>query len=399
VAWTFNLRSSDVEYNPVVISYAVITPRDAEIFLRTEKITSAVRKQFDAAVRLLPYEDAAKAFRELGRRKSKVWVDGGTTNRWVTGLLKGCDLILDRTPVAVMKAKKNAAEIRGMKAAHVRDGVALVRFLHWLKRELPKSKVTELSAEAVLEGFRRRGRLFEGPSFRTIMGYRAHGAIIHYTSDKKTDVRLRNNGIFLIDSGGQYLDGTTDVTRTILLGGRPTKEQRERFTGVLQGHIRLARLRFPAGVRGMRLDTLARTPLWELGLDYNHGTGHGVGSFLSVHEGPQAISPTRCTGVPLEEGNILSNEPGYYKEGAYGIRIENLILVTKDPKLSKKRIPWFRFETITLCPIDTKPVNARLLSAEDKEWLNGYHARVRKILSPYLNQSERAWLARAVRPI
>ena len=285
-----------------------------------------------------------------------------------------------------------------MKAAHVRDGVAMVRFLRWLEREVPLGTVTELYAANKVDAFRAEGPLFRGPSFDTISGYLGDGAIIHYRVTTETDCALRPEGIYLVDSGGQYLDGTTDITRTVLLGKKATKEQKECFTRVLRGHIGLARVAFPAGTRGPRLDTLARIPLWEIGLDYNHGTGHGVGAYLGVHEGPQSIG-TREANAELEPGNILSNEPGYYEPGAYGIRIENLVLVTEDPVRTRPGKRWLRFETITLCPIDTRLVEPKLLSADEKKWLNDYHAAVRKALSPQLDAPERRWLAQATAPV
>ncbi|MFH1017227.1 MAG: aminopeptidase P family protein [Pseudomonadota bacterium] len=398
VAWTFNVRGSDVDYNPVVVGYGLITPRTAHLFLSPEKVPPEAKKKLGPFVQTLPYAEIEIALRQLARAKARVWVDGITANRWVVDRLRGATLITDRSPVAYMKARKNPTEIRGMKKAHVRDGVAMVRFLYWLAENVPSGSVTELSAETILENFRRQGEKFVGPSFRTISAYGEHGAIIHYEADQESNVPLHHWGIYLIDSGGQYLDGTTDITRTILLGGAPTREQTEQFTRVLQGHIRLAEARFPSGVRGLRLDTLARAPLWEGGLDYNHGTGHGVGAFLSVHEGPMSVGP-RCTGAPMEEGQILSNEPGYYKEGDYGIRIENTILAVRDKELSKGDKTWLRFETISFCPIERRLIDRRLLSEREKAWLNSYHARVERTLSPYLDSHERSWLHRACKKV
>jgi Xaa-Pro aminopeptidase len=285
-----------------------------------------------------------------------------------------------------------------MRAAHVRDGVAMVRFLSWFAGEVRKGGLTESSAAARLEEFRAEGEHFRGLSFETISGYAGHGAIIHYRVTKESDAPIRPEGIYLLDSGGQYADGTTDITRTILVGSKATREQKDRFTRVLKGHMALARARFPQGTSGIRLDALARLALWEAGLDYNHGTGHGVGAFLSVHEGPQNIG-TKSVTPPLEPGNILSNEPGYYVDGSYGLRLENLILVVEDPEFTTPGCRWLRFETLTLCPIDTGLVEPRLLAREERDWLNDYHRRVLRTLSPHLGPAEKAWLRRACAPV
>jgi Xaa-Pro aminopeptidase len=399
IAWTFNIRGRDVEYNPVVISYALITHKDATLFVDPRKVTTGVLSHLGRGVKVRKYESIEAALGTLSRRKARVWVDGATANSWVVELLKGARLSTRPSPVLRMKSAKNEVEIKGMKAAHIRDGVAMVRFLRWLFESVPEDGVTELSAAAKLEGFRSRGQHFRGLSFESISAYSAHGAVIHYSADEESNVPLKPKGIYLIDSGGQYLDGTTDITRTWLLGGRATPFQRHSYTRVLQGHIALARARFPRGTRGMRLDTLARMYLWEDGLDYNHGTGHGVGAYLNVHEGPQAISPTRCTGVPLEEGNVLSNEPGYYEPGKFGIRIENLVLVRKDEELSQEGESWYRFEDLTCCPLDTNLIELKLLSQTERRWINDYHAWVKKKLSKKLNKKDRRWLDRACRRI
>jgi len=286
-------------------------------------------------------------------------------------------------------------EIAGMRAAHVRDGVAMVRFMRWLEEAVPNGGVTEISAADELERLRSEGEHFQGLSFNTISGYAEHGAIIHYAADEESDVPLRAKGIYLLDSGGQYLDGTTDITRTVLLGKSASKEQRDRFTRVLKGHIDLALAVFPQGVSGIRLDTLARRSLWDAGLDYGHGTGHGVGAFLNVHEGPQSISVRGH--VPLEEGNILSNEPGYYAAGAYGIRIENLVVVGKAAVGNGK--PFFAFDTLTMCPIDTRLVEPGLLAPTERAWLDDYHATVYRTLAPHLAGADKRWLRRATRPV
>jgi Xaa-Pro aminopeptidase len=398
VAWLYNIRGGDVQYNPVAIGYAVVTMKEAFLFAGADTVTPGLEKMLAPSVRVRPYELFGDALLALAAEKSRTWIDEGATSRWIADLLAECELVTEASPILLPRARKNAVEIAGMKAAHVRDGVAMVRFLRWLEREVPLGTVTELYAANKVDAFRAEGPLFRGPSFDTISGYLGDGAIIHYRVTTETDCALRPEGIYLVDSGGQYLDGTTDITRTVLLGKKATKEQKECFTRVLRGHIALARVSFPAGTRGPRLDTLARIPLWEIGLDYNHGTGHGVGAYLGVHEGPQSIG-TREANAELEPGNILSNEPGYYEPGAYGIRIENLVLVTEDPVRTRPGKRWLRFETITLCPIDTRLVEPKLLSADEKKWLNDYHAAVRKALSPQLDAPERRWLAQATAPV
>jgi Xaa-Pro aminopeptidase len=398
VAWLYNIRGGDVAYNPVGIGYAIVTAKEAFLFAGADTVSPAVERKLAPGVRVRPYEAFGDALRSLAADRIRTWFDEGSASRWIADLLEGCELVTEASPVLLLRARKNAVEIEGMKAAHVRDGVSMVRFLRWLELEVPHGTVTEMYAANQCDAFRADGELFRGPSFDTISGYMSDGAIIHYSVTSETDRALKPEGIYLVDSGGQYLDGTTDITRTVLLGKKATPEQKERFTRVLRAHIGLARVAFPAGTRGPRLDTLARIPLWEAGLDYNHGTGHGVGAYLGVHEGPQTIGTRESTAV-LEPGNILSNEPGYYEPGAYGIRTENLVLVTEDPVRTRPGKQWLRFETITLCPIDTRLVEPKLLSADEKKWLNDYHARVRKVLSPLLGAEDRRWLAKATAPV
>lgn len=394
IAWLYNIRGRDVEYNPVVISYALVTMKEATLFVDSAKVSPEVRRALGPDVTVRPYEEFEGAVRQLASRKVKIWIDPTSASRWMLDLAQGAPTVKAMSPVFPMKARKNATEIAGMKASHVRDGVAMVRFLHWLEREAPKRKLTEISAADKLAAIRSEGELFQGLSFRTISGYGAHGAIIHYSVTPETDIPLEPKGIYLVDSGAQYLDGTIDITRTVAMGKGITKEQRDRFTRVLKGHIALARAKFPAGTRALRLDTLARIPLWEAGLDYNHGTGHGVGAYLNVHEGPQSISPWRDQQHPIEEGNIFSNEPGYYEPGVYGIRIESLIVVRRDAALSNG-IPWYGFETITMCPIDTRLIEKSLMSKEEVSWLDDYHRTVFRTLSPHLEKADRNWLKSA----
>ena len=396
IAWLFNIRGRDVDFNPVTISYAIVTPDDATLFIDRSKMSDAVIAALGAEVKLRAYEDLGGALAELGAAGRAVLLDPATCNTWVAERCRGAKVIEKASPIPAMKARKNDTEIAGMRAAHVRDGVAVVRFLRWLEEAVPKGSETEISASDKLEALRAEGEHFQGLSFDTISGYAGHGAIIHYRASDASSSRLQARGMYLIDSGGQYLDGTTDITRTVLLGGKATREQRDRFTRVLKGHIALARAVFPKGVSGIRLDTLARLPLWEAGLDYGHGTGHGVGVFLNVHEGPPSISVRGH--AALEPGNILSNEPGYYEAGAYGIRIENLVLVT-EADVRMNGTPFYRFDTLTLCPIDTRLVEPKLLGIEEKRWLNEYHKTVASTLSPLLAPADKRWLRNATKAI
>lgn len=398
VAWLLNVRAADVEYNPVAVAYAVVTQDSATLFTACSRVTDGLRRHLGRHVDVVEYEEVGAALQRLGRRKKSVWVDPATASRWVVDQLTGARLVRAPSPLARMKAVKNPVELEGIRAAHVRDGVAMVRFLRWLEEAVPAGGVTEMGAASRLAGLRAEGERFQGLSFRTIAGYAAHGAIIHYSVDADSDIPLKPRGLFLLDSGAQYLDGTTDITRTVLLGGRATRAQRDRYTRVLKGHIALASARFPAGITGARLDTLARQFLWQAGADYGHGTGHGVGAYLNVHEGPQSISP-RAQAIPLEVGNVQSNEPGYYEPGQYGIRIENLIAVARDDAVSDAAGETLCFETLTLCPIDTSLVEKRLLTDDEIAWLNAYHRRVRRTLSPLLETADRRWLQRVTAPV
>ena len=295
-----------------------------------------------------------------------------------------------------MKAVKNRAEIEGTRAAHLRDGAAVARFLAWLDREAPGGKLTEIAAVEALESFRRDTGKLKDISFPTIAGSGPNGAIVHYRVTRASDRRIGANELFLIDSGAQYEDGTTDITRTVIVG-TPSEEMRDRFTRVLKGHIAIAAAVFPEGTSGAQLDPLARLALWQAGLDFDHGTGHGVGSYLSVHEGPARIS--KLGTVALKRGMILSNEPGYYKTGAYGIRIENLVLVTAAPEPAGAEKPLNAFETLTLAPIDRRLIDTKMLTAKERIWLDAYHDRVRETISPLVDAATHAWLETATRPL
>ncbi|MBN1406472.1 MAG: aminopeptidase P family protein [Calditrichaceae bacterium] len=399
IAWTFNIRGTDVEYNPVVISYALITKEGAELFVSRKKVKKDVKKALKGLVKIYDYDNFTKRLQKNTGKKIKVWLDIDTVSAWVVSLIdKKSDLLFKKSPVTLFKACKNETEIAGFKACHVRDGVAMVKFLYWLDEAVPKGGVTEISASEKLMELRAADSLFKGLSFATISSYNEHGAIVHYESSPETDVELKPEGIYLIDSGGQYLDGTTDITRTVALG-EPTDEQKDRFTRILKGHIALSMISFPQGTQGIQLDTLARKPLWDIGLNYGHGTGHGVGAFLNVHEGPQGISYYRGIGVPLELGMVCSNEPGFYKAGEYGMRIETMINVVKDEEKSSEDLTFYKFETMTLCPIDTKLIDKALLTGEEIEFINIYHKRVYGELSPKLRGKAKEWLAAATEPI
>ena len=406
IAWLLNIRGSDVEFNPVAIAYAIVTTEEAKLFINAGKLPDEVKSALAKDVVIHGYDEFRTYLHWLKEEKKRVWVDEGSASEWVvrqlgggdSGKSNGAPILLKPSPLLLFKALKNETEIAGFRAAHIRDGVAMARFFCWLEKEVPEGKVSEVSAVARLEEFRRGQENFRGSSFRTISSYGSHGAIIHYSPTEETNVPLRQDGLYLIDSGGQYLDATTDITRTVCLGS-PTQEQRERFTQVLKGLIALSTISFPQGTSGRQLDTVARLALWEEGLNYGHGTGHGVGAHLNVHEGPQAISHQRCIGVALEPGMVTSIEPGSYKDGEYGIRLENLALVVKDEARSGEKAAFYTFETLTLCPIDLRLVKKELLTEKEAIWLNAYHERVRNSLTPHLEPEERRWLEEAACPI
>ncbi len=399
IAWLFNIRSRDIEFNPVAIAYAIITNKKAMMFTPMNKITKEVRSQLDGIVDIFGYDDFEEELQRIGETSPKVWLDPNAVNRRIVDLLRPkCELLFKQSPVILFKAIKNEVELAGLKSAHIRDGVAMTKFLHWLENAVPRGGETELSTAAKAEEFRKEQPLYQMPSFATIAGYNEHGAIVHYEPSEETNVELKPEGIFLFDSGAQYLDGTTDITRTVALG-TPTAEQKELFTRVLKGHIQLAMTRFPRTTAGNQLDTIARKPLWDVGLNYGHGTGHGIGSYLNVHEGPHAISFYRGIGVPLEEGMVISNEPGYYKSGDYGIRIENLIVTVEDREFSSPDSEFYKFETVTLCPIDTRLIEKSLLSEIEIGFFNEYHRTVRELLSPHLEGDVLAWLHKATEAI
>ncbi len=404
VAWTFNIRGDDVSHTPVALSFAMLhQDGTADLYVDESKLTDEVRAHLGNAVRLYPRSAFAPALAKMEGQKVAVDPDRAVAaifNRLTDG---GAHIVSLRDPTILPKAIKNPIEQAGHRAAQRRDGAALSRFLHWLSVEAHKGEQTELSAAAKLQDYRAATGKLKDLSFDTISAAGPNGASPHYKVDEASNRQIESNSVYLVDSGGQYLDGTTDVTRTIWVGpGLPTSEMKDRFTRVLKGHIALARAVFPEGTAGSQLDTLARQYLWDAGVDYAHGTGHGVGSFLSVHEGPQRIGKTAGgqagTEEPLHPGMILSNEPGYYKQGEFGIRIENLVLV-EEREIAGAEGRYFGFETLTFAPIDRALVDVALLSTEERTWWNDYHAQVLAIVAPQLEGDALAWAESACSPI
>ncbi|WP_434404238.1 aminopeptidase P family protein [Sphingobium sp. DN12] len=394
IAWAFNIRGKDVERTPVALAYAIVhADATADLYVAPEKMDEAVAKHLGNAVRIHDRAAFADALADL---KGKTVV--ADPERAVAAIFEaldagGAQVLSLRDPAVLPKAIKNDTEIAGHKAAQARDGAALSCFLHWIAVEAPKGGLTELSASDRLEAFRKDTGLLEDLSFDTISGAGPNGAVVHYRVEEKTNRPIETGSFYLVDSGGQYRDGTTDVTRTIAIGS-PSEEMKQRFTLVLKGHIALARAVFPVGTRGGQLDVLARQYLWAQGLDYAHGTGHGVGSFLSVHEGPQRIATFGGGDEPLVAGMILSNEPGYYKTGEYGIRIENLVLV-EERAIAGGEKPMLGFETLTFAPIDRNAIATDLLDAGERAWVDAYHAQVLAVVGPQLDGEALAWLQAA----
>jgi Xaa-Pro aminopeptidase len=399
IAWLLNIRGGDVPFAPLPLAFALIhADASVELFCDLRKLTVKVRRHLGEAVVASEPAELETALTRLGEAHARVRADpDGTPFRIVRLLQKtGATVDLMADPCLLPKATKNAIEVAGIRAAHRRDGAALSRFLAWLARVAPGGELTEIAAADQLARFREMGEHYRGPSFPTISGSGANGAIVHYRATPATDRKLAAGSLYLVDSGGQYLDGTTDVTRTLAIG-TPTAEMRQCFTRVLQGHIALATAVFPRGTTGSQLDAFARAPLWRDGIDYDHGTGHGVGAYLSVHEGPQRISklPNR---VALEPGMVLSNEPGFYKEGAYGIRIENLVAVARIER-ENSDLDLYGFETLTLAPIDRTLIDRSLLSDAERCWIDAYHQQVRETLTPMLDATTLAWLREATLPL
>lgn len=391
IAWTLNLRGSDVHCNPVVVSYLLITQDEVVYFISPEKVTPEVKAYLQEQEVSLKGYDEVESFLTAFNGKN-ILIDPKKTNYAIySSIHPECTIVRGDSPVALLKAIRNEQEIDGIHAAMQRDGVALVKFLRWLEEAVPSGKETELSVDKKLHEFRAEQALYMGESFDTIAGYKEHGAIVHYSATPESNATLRPEGFLLLDSGAQYLDGTTDITRSIALG-ELTEEEKIDYTLILKGHIALAMAKFPAGTRGAQLDVLARMPIWNRGMNFLHGTGHGVGHFLSVHEGPQSIRMNENP-VVLQPGMVTSNEPGVYKAGSHGIRTENLTLVCKDKKGMFG--DYLKFETITLCPICKKGILKELLTEDEIKWLNEYHQTVYEKLSPNLNAEEKVWLREA----
>jgi Xaa-Pro aminopeptidase len=397
LAWIFNIRGADVAHTPIALAFALLPAEGTPtLYVEDAKLAPKVKAALEKFLSVAPPGRLIEDLRDAGAREVSVMFDSATAPAKLVETLReaGGKPRLGEDPVALPKAIKNDSELAGMREAHIRDGVALVRFLAWFEEEAPKGKLTEISAVEALESFRREGGDLRDISFPTISAFGPHAAIPHYRVSETSNLKI-GRGVYLVDSGAQYLDGTTDVTRTVVVG-RASKQLRDHFTRVLKGHIAISRAVFPRGVSGSQLDGFARRYLWEAGLDFDHGVGHGVGAYLSVHEGPQRIS--KFGSVPLEPGMILSNEPGYYRAGEYGIRLENLIVV--EPREIRGGEREMRaFEPITLAPFDLNCIEPSMLSEEEAAWLDAYHATVRKTLSPLLDAKTRRWLRQATRKV
>jgi Xaa-Pro aminopeptidase len=402
IAWAFNIRGADVTHTPVALAYALVhADGTSDLFVASEKIGADVRQHLGNGVRLHERAEFETALAELNGKTVVVDPERAVAAIFEALERAGAKVVPMRDPTVLPKAIKNPAEVAGQKAAQERDGAVISRFLRWIDEEAHKGDVDELKASDHLEALRRQNPELRDLSFDSISGAGPNGAIVHYKSSEKTNRKLEMGTLYLIDSGGQYVDGTTDITRTVPIG-EPTAEMKDRFTRVLKGHIAIATAVFPKGTRGSQLDSFARRPLWEAGLDYAHGTGHGVGSFLAVHEGPQRISPVGSAqsggDEPLQPGMIISNEPGYYKTGEYGIRIENLVLVVPR-EIDGAEKEMLGFETLTFAPIDRRLIDAGMLSPEELVWLNCYHAHVLARIGPKLSGADLDWLRRACAPV
>ncbi len=404
VAWTFNIRGGDIAHNPVALAFTILpaTGRPT-VFIDGRKLSNAVRDALSDLAEIEEPDAFARRLAQLGETKARVMLDPQATADAIAAVIRenGGTVIDAADPAVLPKARKNATELAGTRRAHIRDGAAMVRFLAWLDRVGPTGTIDEIAAVEKLREFRAETAKKDGSelvdvSFDTISGAGPNGAIVHYRVSPATSLPIKPDMLYLVDSGAQYRDGTTDITRTVPIG-TPTDEMRDRFTRVLRGMIAVATARFPVGATGAQLDTLARHWLWQAGLDFDHGTGHGVGAFLSVHEGPARIS--KLGNTPLEPGMILSDEPGYYKTGAFGIRIENLVVVTPPAQIAGGDRPMMGFETLTFAPIDRRLIVPSLMSADEIAWLDAYHAGLPAKLGHLLDDGEKAWLAAAIKPL
>ena len=394
VAWTLNLRGSDVECNPVFVAYLLIEQQRTTLYINKEKLTNEVHNYLlSQQIDVEDYADVTKGLANYA--EYNILLDPNTTNYTLAKMVKCQEIVTKPSPVPALKAVKNEAEIRGFRNAMLKDGIAMVKFLKWLKPAVEAGNETEMSLDDKLTSLRAEQPLFKGKSFETIVGYEAHGAIVHYEATPETNIPMKLHGLVLIDSGGQYQDGTTDITRTIALGDT-TPEQRTAYTLVLKGFINFAMLKFPDGATGTQLDATARLPLWREGMNYLHGTGHGVGAYLNVHEGPHQVR-MQWRPAPFHAGMTVTDEPGLYVEGLFGIRIENTLLTT--PYRSTPFGEFLQFSSLTLCPIDTAPIERSMLTIDELSWLNNYHRTVYNTLAPHLDSEHTEWLKDATKPL
>lgn len=399
IAWLFNQRGSDIAYNPLFISFALISQNEAYLFVDEKKLSAELKQALkNDSVTIRPYDGIYSFLKGLKNQESILAQLSKTNYSLYKSIPANCPIIDDINITTVLKSVKNSTEIDNIRETMVKDGVAMVKFLYWLEQTVGKEKVSEISAGKKLLAFRKEQEGFFGESFGIISGYKGHAAMPHYSATAESDVEIKPEGIYLVDSGGQYFGGTTDITRTVTLG-KPTEEEKRDFTLALKGTINLALVVFPHGTKGIQLDIIARKPLWDNRMNYGHGTGHGVGFFLNVHEGPQTISTSGTGNLAevLQAGMLTSDEPAFYREGKHGIRIENLILTVEDEENEFGK--FLKFETVTLCPIDTKAVDISLLTKKEKDWLNNYHKKVYKKLSVHLDKEHKNWLKEATKEI
>lgn len=391
VAWTFNIRGTDVAYNPVVISYAFISEKENVLFINPQKISQEIAENLKREGVLLADYSVLETYLKRLPDHTRVFIDPKRTNVAICNALPETSILIEGiSPANHLKSIKNEVEIKGFRNAVLKDGIALTKFYYWLENQLKEGEtVTELSASAKLSDLRAEQPLYLMDSFSSISSYGPHGAIVHYTPTPETDTELKTDNLYLLDSGAQYMDGTTDVTRTIALCKKPTEQMKKDFTRTLKGTIGIAKCKFPAGIRGCLLDAFARKPLWDAGINYLHGTCHGIGHCLNVHEGPQSIRMEENP-VILEPGMVMSDEPAMYRPGEYGIRTENMILIREDSETEFGK--FLSFDTLTLCYIDTRLVIPSMLSVRELAWLNKYHQMVYELVSPHLDSEERAWL-------
>ncbi|WP_238906321.1 aminopeptidase P family protein [Clostridium sp. YIM B02506] len=396
IAWLLNIRGNDVPNNPVVISNVLVGEDKCYLFVDASKVTHDIRLELENdVIEIKGYNEIHQILNQLTIDDSVIFDANKTSISMYNSINSDAAKLEEPNITTALKAIKNEVEIENLRNCQVSDGLAMVKFIKWLKESVSSEKITEISAQEMLEAFRRQQDLFVEPSFDTIAGYKDHAAMMHYKATKETQYTLKDEGFFLVDSGGQYFNGTTDTTRTIVLG-KLTEEEKRDFTLVLKGHIALSSVKFLEGATGSSLDVLARQPIWEYGLDYKCGTGHGVGFFLNVHEGPQGFRK-EPNSVKLEKGMVITNEPGIYKEGKHGVRTENIMLVVEEEKTEFGQ--FMSFEAITYCPIDLDGIDKDMLTDKEKQWLNDYHKMVYKRLSPYLDEGHKSWLKKETREI